>query len=272
MKIEFSKYEGAGNDFVVIDNRDGSFLASDNLVAALCDRRFGIGADGLLLLEDDPGCSSFRMRYFNSDGPEASMCGNGGRCISLFAAQAGITDHKMSFSAVDGMHSAKIISAGENDGVVSLQMCDTSTVETVTDGYFINTGSPHYVEFVDDVDDVDVFAVGRRLRQMPEFISRGGSNYNFVQILRDGVIKIRTYERGVENETLACGTGSVASAIIASITHFPALHSVEVYAVGGKLGVSFIPAGGMFRDVWLTGPARRVFSGVFDIDNFYGSM
>lgn len=267
MKIHFAKYEGAGNDFVIVDNRDSVFDPAPEAVSAVCSRRFGIGADGMMLLERDPGYD-FRMRYFNSDGPEATMCGNGGRCMALFALRTGVVGTSMTFSAVDGVHRAAVLSCSGERGMVSLGMSDSSEIEEFSGGYFIDTGSPHYVVFVEDADAVDVFAEGRRMRGMDEFVRRGGANFDFVQVMPGGALKIRTYERGVEDETLACGTGAVAAAAVASRVCFPDRDTFELNAAGGRLDVAFRPAGGIYRDIVLTGPARGVFTGVFDTENF----
>lgn len=267
MKVEFEKYEGAGNDFVVIDNRDEAIIPSPELVSSLCDRRFGIGADGMMLLEGDAEYD-FGMRYFNSDGPEATMCGNGGRCMALFARNIGATGPDMVFSAVDGVHRASILSCSGEGAVISLEMVDVSHIDEMEGGYFVETGSPHYVVFVNNADAVNVLSEGKRLRHMEAFKGRGGVNVNFVEVAEAGVLKIRTYERGVENETLACGTGAVAAAVAASYARFPGKEDFEVHAAGGELNVSFSLDGGAYRSIVLTGPARRVFRGVFDTENF----
>ncbi len=267
MTIEFAKYEGAGNDFVVIDNRAGDISLSPQTIAALCDRRFGIGADGAMLLESDPHLD-FRMRYFNSDGPEATMCGNGGRCISLFALHVGAAGSSMCFSAVDGQHCADIISVDGSQAVVSLGMADASLPEPLLGGWFVDTGSPHWVGFVDDPDAMDVFAEGRRMRQLREIRERGGANFNFVGTVGGGMLRVRTYERGVEDETLACGTGAVACAATYAAVRRPDLGTVDILARGGRLSVSLRRERDSFRDIRLTGPARRVFTGSFDTDDF----
>lgn len=272
MKVNFSKYEGAGNDFVVIDNRDGMFMPDVKLVAALCDRRFGIGADGLMLFENDAR-ADFRMRYFNSDGGEATMCGNGGRCISLFAFHADVSSDRMRFVAVDGMHEAEVLSCDGDSGEVALRMTDAAMpCEAACGGLFVDTGSPHLIVAVDNVDRVDVDTEGRRLRNMPEFAAKGGVNVDFVERAGAGELKVRTYERGVEQETLACGTGAVAAAMASAVALAGGLHDgksrCKVIMRGGVLYVDFTAAGGHLSDVVLTGPARRVFSGVFDTENF----
>lgn len=268
MKMHFFKYEGAGNDFVVMDNRDGGFVPSRERIAALCDRRFGIGGDGLMLLEKGNAACDFRMRYFNSDGGEASMCGNGGRCISLFAAHAGVAGDRMSFAAEDGMHSAEILARSGMSGEVSLRMVEPSGLREAAGGWFVNTGVPHLVRFVEDVAVVDVETEGRRLRNLPEFVPTGGVNVNFVQVLGKGSLRVRTYERGVEHETLACGTGAVASAVAASRDVAKGAECFSIEVLGGRLGVAFRTVGDRFEEVVLTGPARRVFEGSFDVENF----
>ena len=214
--MKFTKYEGAGNDFVVIDNRDGVFAAAEDAVAALCDRRFGVGADGLMLLENDP-VAEFRMRYFNADGREATMCGNGGRCIVLFAHHLGIGGNCKTFTAADGLHEAEVTEISGDRATVALRMSDVSGITEIMNGFSLDTGSPHYVELASDVDGIDVDAVGRDIRWRKDFEAQGGTNVDFVQLMGGNAIKIRTFERGVEAETLACGTGAVASAIVAAV-------------------------------------------------------
>jgi diaminopimelate epimerase len=265
MIVEFVKYEGAGNDFVVIDNRRGGFSADVEVVAAICDRRFGVGGDGLMLLENDSEVE-FRMRYFNADGREATMCGNGGRCIALFAHHLGIGGNHKTFVAADGLHSADILEFEGDGATVSLKMNDVQGIAKIGNGFSLNTGSPHYVELVDDVDSVDVAVEGRRIRWSEEFAAQGGTNVNFVQLAGGNSIKIRTFERGVEAETLACGTGAVASAIVAA-TGLGG-NNFDIRTCGGRLNVSFTDkGGGVHGDVCLTGPARRVFTGELTIDN-----
>jgi len=208
-KIKFSKYQGAGNDFVLVDNRSGFFDGNDTvLVKKMCDRRFGIGADGLMLLEGAEN-ADFRMRYFNADGREGSMCGNGGRCIVAFARDLGIVAEKAAFLAVDGAHEAAIVS-----GQVDLGMVDVREVAREDDGdfYLLDTGSPHLVREVTGLRDVDMATEGHRIRNSPRF-RKAGVNVNFVEREGDGYF-LRTYERGVEGETLACGTGATAAAMV----------------------------------------------------------
>ncbi len=259
-KMSFSKYQGAGNDFVLVDARTGDPGLTHEEVRLLCDRRFGIGADGLMTLERDPAGTDFYMRYYNSDGGESTMCGNGGRCIALFAAHLGIGGAVKRFNSSDGLHEAELLP----DGLIRLRMIDVKGVEPLASGrsWFVFTGSPHYVEFTDDVSAVDVAGRGAEIRRRPEFAAMGGTNVNFVQVQGPGQIKVRTFERGVEAETLACGTGVTAAALVTHHILQPECRDFAVRAMGGELGVKFatIPDGG-FAEVFLTGPAQRVFTG-----------
>lgn len=255
----FSKYQGAGNDFILIDYRNSSFELTDFQVKALCDRHFGIGADGLILLKNDSDLD-FRMLYFNSDGRESSMCGNGGRCIVRFAEELGIIQNKTRFRAVDGVHDAAI---GKDE--IELKMCDLSKIEVHANHLFLNTGSPHHVEFVDGVLDIDVKTKGAQIRYGHPYYEEG-TNVNFVEILKDESLKIRTYERGVEDETLACGTGVTAAAIAAYESGRINTNSVKVKAMGGELQVRFSKNNsGGYENVWLIGPAKKVFEGEIDL-------
>lgn len=258
MKLHFTKYEGAGNDFILIDNRT-MFFDGENieLINWLCDRRFGIGADGLMLLEDHPE-HDFVMRYFNADGKEASMCGNGGRCIVAFAAQMGIVKNSTTFIAVDGIHEATF-----ELGIVDLKMIDVDSHKRVGDDYFMDTGSPHYVRFVDDITKVDVVSVGSSIRNSDE-LKPNGANVNFVEQDCDR-LKVFTYERGVEDETLACGTGITASALCAALRSNEEGNQFFIEAKGGKLEVRFNRTDDFFTDVWLKGPATRVYDGVIQL-------
>lgn len=251
--MAFYKYHGTGNDFILFDNRNREYAFTKEQVAALCHRRFGIGADGLMLLEHEDGYD-FRMVYYNSDGNESSMCGNGGRCIVAFAHMLGILRKSANFVAIDGPHTAQI----END-IVHLHMRDVTAID-VREGYSIlNTGSPHYVKWVDDVQAVDVFKEGRAIRNLPEF-SPGGINANFVQIAGDN-LHVRTYERGVEDETYSCGTGVTAAAIAATGKQTGDF-STSIITPGGRLSVTFTKdTPDTARDVVLSGPAVFVFHG-----------
>ena len=254
--MHFYKYQGTGNDFILIDNRSKVFdIKRRDLVKKLCDRRFGIGADGLMLLQNTSGYD-FEMVYYNSDGNPSSMCGNGGRCIANFAHRLGIVKNKTKFLAIDGAHEAII----EKD-IVKLKMNDVSSVETGNDHYFLNTGSPHYVKFVNDTAKLNVFEEGRKVRYSERFKAEG-TNVNFVE-KQDGKIVVRTYERGVEAETLSCGTGVTASALIARLTRVATADEYcEVKTPGGNLIVRFKKgANNTFTDIWLEGSAEFVFEG-----------
>lgn len=252
MHIPFQKYHGAGNDFIMIDNRESIFPVSQLFIEKLCSRHFGIGADGLILLEND-STNDFSMRYFNSDGREASMCGNGGRCITAFAIELGIIQQQAIFRANDGLHKCFLI-----DGLFSLQMNDVKSVLPKHHGYSLNTGSPHHVCFMADIESMDVLTKGKEIRYSTEY-APDGCNVNFVQLCPDH-LKVRTYERGVENETLACGTGVTASALVAHQAHGYE-SPVRIEAVGGTLYVSFTRNNKEFSNIVLTGPAKKVFDG-----------
>jgi len=258
MELSFYKYHGTGNDFILIDNRENTYsYLSENQVALLCNRRFGIGADGLILLQNHKSYD-FEMKYFNSDGKEATMCGNGGRCIVAFAAKLGLFVDKTRFLASDGEHKALITS----DGIVELEMQNVEEINDIIAGHFLNTGSPHYVCFVNDINNVDVFSEGKRIRNLIEHFA-DGTNVNFVES-RGGLIKVRTYERGVEDETLSCGTGVVASALAAYKKGVISKNSIAINTKGGNLSVRFkFKDDGKysFENIWLSGPAKFVYSG-----------
>lgn len=259
MNISFSKYQGTGNDFVLIDNREGATRLSKEQVAFLCDRHMGIGADGLMLLELTPH-ADFHMVYFNSDGNESTMCGNGGRCITAFAHKLGLIGDKTVFSAIDGLHEAVI----HPEGLVSLHMNDVSTIEAWDGFYTLDTGSPHLVQEVEDVRQRDVFTEGRAIRNWEEF-QPNGINVNFVQVLEKDRIFVRTYERGVEDETLSCGTGVTASAIALS-GNATGTFNIQVQTPGGMLEVDFTKEGeSPVTNVVLRGPAEHVFDGSISI-------
>lgn len=254
MTVTFNKYQGAGNDFVIIDNRKNIINPDDSvLINRLCDRRFGIGADGLILISEIKG-HDYEMKYFNSDGKLGSMCGNGGRCAAHFAMKHGIAGKEQEFMAFDGLHQTQV----DND-TVRLQMADVSDHKLVDDNYFIDTGSPHYILFTDDVDSLNVYEEGKRIRWSEKF-APGGTNVNFVQVIDNG-LKIRTFERGVEDETLACGTGVTASAIASVLKGHFDTSPVDVRARGGNLRVEFETDNKLIRNIWLTGPATFVFEG-----------
>ncbi|RYY39878.1 MAG: diaminopimelate epimerase [Chitinophagaceae bacterium] len=261
MKETFYKYQGTGNDFVLFDNRDGRF---DNLsldqVRRLCDRRFGIGADGLMLLNRREGFD-FEMKYYNSDGRESSMCGNGGRCLVKFAADLGLAQTNYHFIAIDGPHEASI----ELDGTVALKMADVSEIIHDGNDFVLNTGSPHYVHLTTDVMHKDMVRIGREIRNSGPYVQEG-INVNFVEQTEEAdEIIVRTYERGVEDETLSCGTGVTAAALVCAHNE-NGFNRVEVRTKGGPLAVEFDKDGDNYTDVWLIGPAVRVFEGTIDLD------
>jgi len=254
MNFPFYKYQGTGNDFVLIDNRQLLFSKNDTkLIAKLCDRKFGVGADGLILLENHP-TANFKMVYYNADGNESSMCGNGGRCIVHFAKHLGIIKNSAEFEAIDGMHTATI----ENN-IISLKMNDVSEIEMKELYLFLNTGSPHHVELVKNISDFDVFSEGRRLRN--EKYGKEGANINFVEQLSENTFSVRTYERGVEDETLSCGTGVTAVAIAMREKGLTKNETVTLETPGGSLTVTCKKTEGKYTDVHLRGPATMVFKG-----------
>ena len=260
LKIPFVKYHGAGNDFILIDDRSGKWgeKITESWVAKVCHRRFGIGADGLILLQPGTDGADFFMKYYNSDGRTSTFCGNGGRCIVSFAASLGINNGKYHFLGTDGWHDATLDQHGE----VCLSMIDVKQIEKINSNtYSLYTGSPHYVTFVDDVKSVDVGKEGRAIRNSPEFLKEG-INVNFVQSIGPAETKIRTYERGVEDETMACGTGVVAAAIANAFHQNDYSGKCMVHAQGGDLQVEFARTGEHeFSDVKLIGPAVEVFKG-----------
>ena len=260
MKINFSKYHGAGNDFVLIDNRTTKYNLTNNTVASLCNRHLGIGADGLMLLNTSND-HDFMMVYYNSDGKESTMCGNGGRCITAFANRLGIIKDKTNFIAIDGEHQAEIIGADKDVLQIRLKMVDVSSVKFYNLDYIINTGSPHYIKFVDNFKDIDVYSEGKAIRYDKE-ISENGVNVNFVEIKEDHLF-VRTYERGVEDETLACGTGVTASAIAYALNNN--VTEVNIKTLGGDLKVSFTKDNDSYNNIFLEGPATFVYEGEIEI-------
>ncbi|MCS6823670.1 MAG: diaminopimelate epimerase [Cytophagaceae bacterium] len=254
MVVPFFKYQGTGNDFIIIDNRQSIFdPANYDAIKNLCDRRFGIGADGLMLVENEPGYD-FKMLYYNADGKPGSMCGNGGRCIMQYAQHAGIINDKARFLAPDGLHHGMIDSYGD----VHISMQDVSYIEEGKDYYYLNTGSPHYVMFVDDLYGFPVYEQGRAIRYSNRF-KEEGTNVNFVQHI-DGMLHVRTYERGVEDETYSCGTGVTAVAIVASLNGIQS--PVTIQTKGGRLKVRYSKTQTAWHDVYLIGPAVKVFEGI----------
>jgi diaminopimelate epimerase len=255
MNIHFYKYQGTGNDFIILDNRNEQHNLLASQVKHLCDRRFGIGADGLMLLNAKAGFD-FEMKYYNADGGESTMCGNGGRCLVKFASHLGINKSSYRFWAVDGEHEAEIESAG----IVRLKMQDVQKIEEYHGDSVLNTGSPHYVKMVSIVENHDVFNEGRAIRNSNHF-AKEGVNVNFVQQKDDDEIIVRTYERGVEDETYSCGTGVTAAALVCYHNEI-GFNDVIVHTRGGKLSVEFDKHGTReFNNIWLCGPAEKVFEG-----------
>lgn len=262
MKIKFWKYQANGNDFVIVDDRNGEIKFTGEQIQRICNRNFGIGADGLMTINSSD-VAEFEMEYYNSDGKISSMCGNGGRCIAMFAYMQGVTGKSMIFKAYDGLHEA-VIEEKCDDGLcdVSISMADVVEIEKNESYYFLDTGSPHYVEFVEHVAELDVVGEGRKTRYSEKFMPEG-TNVNFVE-MRDDKIFVRTYERGVEDETLSCGTGVTASAI--SSYFITGKTSQIVHTTGGEFIVNFeYEDGDRFVKIWLRGPAELVFEGTIEI-------
>ena len=258
MNISFYKYQGTGNDFVLIDNRTNIFdRERRDIVAQVCHRRFGIGADGFILLQNKEDYD-FEMVYYNADGNESTMCGNGGRCIVQFAHDLGVIGNSTRFLAVDGAHDAQV-----KDGLVYLHMIDVTNVNYLDDKtFFLNTGSPHYVKNVSGIEQFPIVEQGKAVRYSDAF-APGGTNVNFME-MQDDILFVRTYERGVEDETYSCGTGVTAAAIAAS--KLGASVPVAVKTLGGNLQVSFSQSGdNTYSDIYLIGPAKRVFEGEIDV-------
>lgn len=260
MQLPFHKYHGTGNDFIILDNMQQSVpVLSTQQIRRLCHRHFGIGADGLMLLNKKAGYD-FEMIYFNADGQESTLCGNGGRCMVMFASHCGILKSTYRFMAIDGEHEAEI----DDHGIVSLKMQDVNEV-TYHNGYAIlNTGSPHFVKFVTDVENVDVVETGRDIRYSEPFAAEG-INVNFVETRSEDSIFVRTYERGVEDETLSCGTGVTAAALLSAHNEC-GFNTVEVKTPGGTLSVEYNKTDDShFEDIWLCGPATFVFKGTINL-------
>lgn len=255
MKLIFHKYHGTGNDFIVIDDRDQQFPANKSVIEKLCHRHFGIGADGLILIRNHSEYD-FEMIYYNADGSQ-SMCGNGSRCAVHFAHKLGLASHETTFLSTDGLHFATI----END-TVAVQLHDVKSVIDKGNTMYINTGSPHHVQFVNDVQNFPVVAEGKKIRYSNEYAPEG-TNVNFVELQKDNVIFVRTYERGVENETLSCGTGVTACSIAAYYQGYQS--PVNIHTPGGNLEVSFQSRNNHFERVFLKGPATFVYQGQVEL-------
>lgn len=260
MILSFFKYQGAGNDFIVLDGRSHVPRLSSEQIAALCHRRTGIGADGLMILLSHPEFD-FEMKYFNADGGEGSLCGNGGRCLTRFASDIGINKKEFRFLASDGPHDARLA----DNGWVHLLMLPVNSIERRGTDAILHTGSPHYIRMVEDVQHFPVVEEGKHIRYNDEF-SEKGINVNFVQRVAEG-LWVRTYERGVEDETLSCGTG-VTAAALACARSSSEKQQTAIYTRGGELAVMFTRTGEQsFEDIWLCGPAEQVFTGTIELSS-----
>lgn len=260
MLLHFYKYEGAGNDFIIIDNRTNKLVLDKENIVSLCLRHFGIGADGLMLLENKTNDVDFVMKFFNPDGSSEMMCGNGGRCVVKFAFDMGVIKEKKTiFLAPDGRHKAEIL----EDGNISLRMQDVSIFEAYEEGIWCNTGASHFVVACEEVKNEDVYNRGRRLRYDSRFEKHNGVNVNFYTKIDNNHLLVRTYERGVENETLACGTGITATAICYALKNnfVDGKHIINVSTLYNSLQVSFLKKSDSFLDISLIGPAKKVFEG-----------
>lgn len=259
MQVTFYKYQGTGNDFIIIDNRQLDFPKNDTkLIARLCDRRFGIGADGLMLLEPHE-LYDFTMVYYNADGSTSTMCGNGGRCLVAFAKKIGLVTSEAHFEASDGYHYAKL-----TDDIIALQMIDVTEIKMNDTYQCVYTGSPHHVEMVENLDQYDVKSCGAKIRYSSLYGS-AGSNINFVEQENENTFKVRTYERGVEDETLSCGTGVTAVAIAMYEIRKTSSTNIDLIVPGGKLQVRFSKERQHYKDVFLIGPADFVFEGKIEL-------
>ena len=258
MTFNFHKYQGTGNDFVMIDDRQLAFPAHDrDFVARCCDRRFGIGADGLILIQES-ATTDFKMVYFNADGRESTLCGNGARCTVAFAAALGMIETTTVFEAVDGQHHARI----QKDGTIALRMHDVKEILTTSTHSFLDTGSPHHVEMVECLANYAVVEKGRSIRQGAPYFDEG-SNVNFVEKVDDTHFNIRTYERGVEDETLSCGTGATAVALAMHHKGETAATTLTIGVEGGALTISFTPEADGYGSIDLIGPAQFVYAGTY---------
>jgi len=255
-KIHFYKYQATGNDFVIIDNRAGQYPLSIGQIMKLCDRKFGVGCDGVMIIEEDPEFD-FKLSYYNGDGTQ-SLCGNGSRAAVKIASDLGMIKGKTTFNAYDGPHEAVVLA----DDIIKLKMNDVKELKNIDNGISVNTGSPHFVKFVDTLQDYPVTPEGRAIRYSPSFHPIG-TNANFVEELGDNTLFVRTYERGVEEETLSCGTGVTASALAASLKGYTS--PVKINVLGGHLSIEFKSSEGSFSDIYLIGPAKKVFEGEIEI-------
>jgi diaminopimelate epimerase len=262
MTLHFNKFQGAGNDFILLDIRKNNIRLSSERIKFLCDRHFGVGADGLITLGNDKQFPFF-MRYYNSDGFESTMCGNGGRCIALFANELGLCGDEIQFNAIDGIHQAILVNKDSSGALIRLKMKDVPSIEHYPGYMTLNTGSPHYVSFRENIENISMQGEGRSVRYSEPFAA-DGINVNLVE-KKGNSLFVRTYERGVEDETLSCGTGVTAS-VLAAASADPSLPSpVKVLTLGGTLTVYFERKDNGFTEIWLEGPAVNVYSGIIDI-------
>jgi diaminopimelate epimerase len=259
MNISFFKYQGTGNDFIIVHDSEAVKQLTSEQIKKICSRNFGIGGDGFIVFKPHQTLD-FYMDYYNSDGKPSSMCGNGGRCMVQFAYDQGLHKTSYKFEAVDGLHEASF----EDGGIIRLQMNDVDGYKLFHNKYLLNTGSPHYVDIVNDVMELDVKQVGKTVRYSKEF-EPAGLNVNFVEVIDEDEILVRTYERGVEDETLSCGTGVTASALVCAHND-NGFNRVDVKTLGGKLYVEFMNNNNdSFYDIWLCGPAKKVFEGIISV-------
>jgi diaminopimelate epimerase len=255
--IAFKKYQATGNDFILIDNRNNKIKLSTDQIQQLCDRKFGVGADGLILIENHEK-ADFNVIYYNPDGSQ-SLCGNGSRAAVHLARSLGLAGDQTKFNAFDGIHDAFIASSG----LISVKMMDVSEVKAVGEDYFLNTGSPHHIRFISKIETYPVYEEGRKVRYSEQY-QPAGCNVNFVELLGANSIYVRTYERGVENETLSCGTGVTAAALAASLKGYKT--PIKVKTKGGELEISFkSEKPNQFHNIFLSGPAKMVFEGRLEL-------
>jgi len=259
MSIKFYKYHGTGNDFILIDGMQSAIEEEFNreIIAKICHRRFGIGADGFIILSPSED-TDFNMIYYNSDGNRSSMCGNGSRCLIRFAHSLGYIGEHTTFEAADGLHEGKVMAE-----VISVKMKDVTEIEKISADYFLDTGSPHYVQFAQDIDALKIREEAHKIRYDDRFKSEG-TNVNFVEAFAQG-IQVRTYERGVEDETYSCGTGVVAAALAHNFLNPASGKEIKIRTKGGNLTVSFELEDGHYKNIWLTGPAQKVFEGQLEL-------
>ena len=261
MIFPFVKYQGTGNDFVIIDNRKKQFPTKDHdVIAKICHRNFGIGADGFILIESNTA-ADFSMRYFNADGHEGSLCGNGSRCAIHYARSLGLTKKEVVFHASDGLHKAQFIASE-----VALELHAVSQWEARGAAIFLDTGSPHHVVFVADINAIDVAVKGAEIAHGAPYYD-DGTNVNFVQQVDENTIRVRTYERGVEAETLSCGTGVTAAALATHISNQTTSNKIQIHTRGGDLSVSFTPTKNGYESILLQGPATTVFTGNWELNS-----